>query len=161
MGGGFAFALKLPADVLCTHIGMLHVCSAPWSTPLDSTWWPFSLDILHLTCLQCLKLLLFCRFLQSMRDFTDESRVCDESDAGMQGGLTVDYGKLTCEMFGDIAWELSFFCFPTGLWPSHMQILSHLTCPAFLVIFSPLLSILLLIYYLFCPVISHIKMWNL
>jgi len=40
-----------------------------------------------------------------VRDFADESRVWDESDVGMQGGLTVDYGKLICEMFGDIAWE--------------------------------------------------------
>jgi hypothetical protein len=28
-GGGFAFALKLPADALHVHIGMLHVFLAP------------------------------------------------------------------------------------------------------------------------------------
>jgi hypothetical protein len=34
---GFAFALRLQIDALHAHISMLCVCSAPWSTPLDST----------------------------------------------------------------------------------------------------------------------------
>ncbi|KIM89608.1 hypothetical protein PILCRDRAFT_1946 [Piloderma croceum F 1598] len=64
----------------------------------------FSLDILCLTHLQRLKLFFFCRFLKSLRNFADEERVWDESDA-MQGGPSVDYGKIICDMFGDIAWD--------------------------------------------------------
>jgi hypothetical protein len=64
----------------------------------------FSPDVLRLTRLQRLKLFLFRRFLKSLRDFTDEERVWDESDV-IQGGPSVDYGKLICDMFGDIAWD--------------------------------------------------------
>ena len=64
----------------------------------------FSPDILRLTLLQRLKLFLFHRFLKLLRDFTDKERVWDESDV-MQGGPSVDYGKIICDMFGDIAWD--------------------------------------------------------
>jgi hypothetical protein len=64
----------------------------------------FSPDILRLTRLQRLKLLLFRRFLKSMRDFADVDRVWEEPD-GVRGGQSVDYGKIICDMFGDIAWD--------------------------------------------------------
>src|ERR1700728_2550813 len=81
-------------------------CSSKDEIPVQKMIISFSPDILHLTCLQCLKLLFFCRFLKSTRDFSaDENRVWDESEARTQEELAVDYGKLICEMFGDIIWE--------------------------------------------------------
>jgi hypothetical protein len=64
----------------------------------------FSPDILRLTHLQCLKLIFFRRFLKLMRDFADVDRVWEEPD-GMRSGQSVDYGKIICDMFGDIAWD--------------------------------------------------------
>lgn len=59
----------------------------------------------HLTCIQCLKLLFFHKFLKSIRDFADENRVWDESEVGTQEELAVDHGKLIYEMFGDTIFE--------------------------------------------------------
>jgi hypothetical protein len=50
--------------------------------------------------LQHLKLLLFHRFLKSVRDFADENRVWDESEAMAQEALAADYRKLICKTFG-------------------------------------------------------------
>jgi hypothetical protein len=65
----------------------------------------FSPDIFHLSCSQRFKCFFFPRFLKSMRDFADVDRIFDGFDAERQRGLSVDYGKVICDMFGGIDWE--------------------------------------------------------
>ena len=40
-----------------------------------------------------------------MKDFADENRVWDRFDVERQRGLSVDYGQIICDMFGNIDWE--------------------------------------------------------
>jgi hypothetical protein len=65
----------------------------------------FSPDIFHITCFQCLKCFFFPRFFKSMRDFADVDRIFDGFNMERQRGLSVDYGKVICNMFGGIDWE--------------------------------------------------------
>ena len=65
----------------------------------------FSPDIFHLTHFQCLKCSFFPRFLKLMKDFANVDRIFDGFDAERQRGLSVDYGKAICDMFGGIDWE--------------------------------------------------------
>ena len=65
----------------------------------------FSPDIFHLSCSQCFKCFFFPRLLKSMRDFADVDRIFDGFDAERQRGLSVDYRKVICDMFGGIDWE--------------------------------------------------------
>jgi hypothetical protein len=65
----------------------------------------FSPNVFHLSCSQRFKCFFFPRFLKSMRDFADADRIFDGFDAERQRGLSVDYGKVICDMFGGIDWE--------------------------------------------------------
>ena len=40
-----------------------------------------------------------------MRDFANVDRIFDGFDTERQRGLSVDYGKVICDMFGGIDWE--------------------------------------------------------
>jgi hypothetical protein len=40
-----------------------------------------------------------------MRDFADANRIFDGFDAERQKGLSVDYEKVICDMFGGIDWD--------------------------------------------------------
>jgi hypothetical protein len=51
------------------------------------------------TCFQHLKCFFFPRFLKSMRDFANVDRIFDVFDAERQRRLSVDYGKVICDMF--------------------------------------------------------------
>ena len=59
----------------------------------------FSPDIFHITCFQCIKCFFFPRFLKSMKDFVDADRIFNGYDVERQRGLSVDYGKVICDMF--------------------------------------------------------------
>jgi hypothetical protein len=65
----------------------------------------FSPDIFNITCFQHIKCFFFPRFLKSMRDFANADRIFDGFDGERQRGLSVDYGKVICDMFGGIDWE--------------------------------------------------------
>ena len=65
----------------------------------------FSPDIFCLSCSQRFKCFFFPRFLKLMRDFADVDRIFDGFDVERQRGLSVDYGKVICDMFGGIDWE--------------------------------------------------------
>jgi hypothetical protein len=65
----------------------------------------FSPNIFCLTHFQHLKHFFFPRFLKLMRDFANVNRIFDGFDAERQRGLSVDYGKVICNMFGGIDWE--------------------------------------------------------
>jgi hypothetical protein len=58
----------------------------------------FSLDVFHLSCSQRFKRFFFPRFLKSMRDFADADSIFDGFDAERQRGLSVDYGKVICDV---------------------------------------------------------------
>jgi hypothetical protein len=59
-------------------------------------------DIFRLSRSQHFKCFFFPRFLKSMRDFANADRIFDEFDVERQRGLSVDYGKVICDMFGGI-----------------------------------------------------------
>jgi hypothetical protein len=65
----------------------------------------FSLDVFHLSCSQRFKCFFFPRFLKLMRDFADVDRIFDGFDVEGQRRLSVDYGKVICDMFGGIDWD--------------------------------------------------------
>jgi hypothetical protein len=65
----------------------------------------FSLDVFCLSCSQRFKCFFFPRFLKSMRNFADADRIFDGLNAERQRGLSVDYGKVICNMFGGIDWD--------------------------------------------------------
>ena len=71
----------------------------------------FSLDVFHLSCSQCFKCFFFPRFLKSMRDFANADRIFDGFDMERQRGLSVDYGKVICDMFGGM-YRLGISIFP-------------------------------------------------
>jgi hypothetical protein len=62
----------------------------------------FSPDIFCLSRSQHFKCSFFPWFLKSMRDFADADRIFDGFDAERQKGLSADYGKVICNMFGGI-----------------------------------------------------------
>jgi hypothetical protein len=64
--------------------------------PVKKMIFSISPDIFRLSCSQRFKCFFFPRFLKLMRDFADADR---------QRGLSVDYGKVICDMFGGIDWE--------------------------------------------------------
>jgi hypothetical protein len=65
----------------------------------------FSPDVFCLSCSQHFNCFFFPWFLKSMRDFADVDRIFDEFDAEGQKGLSADYGKVICDMFGGIDWD--------------------------------------------------------
>ena len=56
----------------------------------------FSPDVFRLSCSQLFKCFFFPRFLD---------KIFDGFDAERQRGLSVNYGKVICDMFGGIDWE--------------------------------------------------------
>ena len=73
--------------------------------PVKMTIVSFSPDVFRLSCSQCFKCSFFPWFLKSMRDFADVGRIFDEIDAEKQNGLSADYGRVICDMFGGIDWD--------------------------------------------------------
>jgi hypothetical protein len=65
----------------------------------------FSPDIFHLSHSQRFKCSFFPWLLKLMRDFADVDRIFDEFDAEKQNGLSADYGRVICDMFGGIDWD--------------------------------------------------------
>jgi hypothetical protein len=65
----------------------------------------FSPDVFHLSRSQCFKCFFFPRFLKLMKDFADADRIFDGFNAERQSRLSVDYGKVICDMFGGIDWD--------------------------------------------------------
>jgi hypothetical protein len=65
----------------------------------------FSPDIFRLSRSQHFKCSFFPWFLKLMRDFADADRIFDEFDAEGQKGLSADYGRVICDMFGGIDWD--------------------------------------------------------
>jgi hypothetical protein len=65
----------------------------------------FSPDILHLSHSQRFNCFFFPWFLKLMRDFADADRFFDGFNAEKQKGLSVDYGRVICNMFGGIDWD--------------------------------------------------------
>ena len=62
-------------------------------------------DIFRHSHSQRFKCFFFPWFLKLMRDFADADRIFDEFDAEGQKGLSADYGKVICDMFGGIDWD--------------------------------------------------------
>jgi hypothetical protein len=62
-------------------------------------------DIFRLSCSQHFKNFFFSWFLKLMRDFADANRIFDGFDAERQKGLSADYEKVVCNMFGGIDWD--------------------------------------------------------
>jgi hypothetical protein len=65
----------------------------------------FSPDVFHLSHSQRFKCFFFPRFLKSMRDFANADRIFNGFNEEKQRGLSVDYGKVICDMFGGIDWD--------------------------------------------------------
>jgi hypothetical protein len=65
----------------------------------------FSPDIFCLSHSQHFKCFFFPRFLKSMRDFANADRIFEGFDAERQKGLSIDYGRVICDMFGGIDWD--------------------------------------------------------
>jgi hypothetical protein len=73
--------------------------------PVKRMFISFSPDIFCLSHSQHFKCFFFSWFLKSMRDFADADRIFDEFDAEKQNGLSADYGRVICDMFGGIDWD--------------------------------------------------------
>jgi hypothetical protein len=65
----------------------------------------FPPDIFCLFCSQHFKCFFFPWFLKLIRDFADVDRFFDGFDVEKQKGLSVDYGRVICDMFGGIDWD--------------------------------------------------------